>query len=79
MLNKRWQWACRIRHAVEVCKPPEGAVFKRHGAERSGKRFRLKRDQVSVKKLNASESLKTCRKGSDVDKTIGIVALIGGL
>ena len=23
-----------------VCKPPEGAVFKRYGAERSGKRFR---------------------------------------
>ena len=78
MLNKRWQSACRIRHAVEVCKPPEGAVFKRHGAKRSGKRYR-KTVSGSVKKLNASESLKTCRNGSDVDKTIGIVALIGGL
>ena len=37
------------------------------------------RYQVSVKKLNASESLKTCRKGLFVDKTIGIVVLIGGL
>jgi len=39
MLNKRWQSACRIRHAVGVCKPPEGVVYKRHGAERSGKRY----------------------------------------
>jgi hypothetical protein len=37
------------------------------------------RYQVSVKKLNASESLKTCRKGLLVDKTIGIPVLIGGL
>ena len=37
------------------------------------------RYQVSVKKLNAIESLKTCRKGLVVDKTIGIVVLIGGL
>jgi hypothetical protein len=27
--------------AVGVCKPPEGAVFKRHGTERSGKRLCL--------------------------------------
>ena len=78
-MNKRWQSACRIHHAVDVCKPPEGAVFKRYGTERSGKRCRYKRYQVSVKKLNASESLKTCRKGLFVDKTIGIVVLIGGL
>ena len=32
-----------------------------------------------VKKLNASESLKTCRKGLLIDKTIGIPMLIGGL
>ena len=25
-----------------VCKPPEGAVFKRHGAERSGKKVSVK-------------------------------------
>ena len=27
----------RIRCADRVCKPPEGAVIKSHGAERSGK------------------------------------------
>lgn len=37
MLYKRWQQVYRILHAVEVGKPPEGAVFKRYGAERSGK------------------------------------------
>ena len=42
MLNKRWQSACRIHHAVDVCKPPESAVFKKHGAERSGKRHPCK-------------------------------------
>jgi hypothetical protein len=31
----------------------------------------LKRYQVSVKKLNASESLKTCRNGLLADKTTG--------
>ena len=36
MLNKKWQLACRIRYADKVCKPPEGALFKRQGAERSG-------------------------------------------
>jgi hypothetical protein len=37
MLNKRWWQAHRIRFTESVCKPPEGAVFKRYGAERSGK------------------------------------------
>lgn len=30
-------WAHRIRCADRVCKPPEGAVVKSYGAERSGK------------------------------------------
>jgi hypothetical protein len=33
--------------------------------------------EVSVKELNASESLKTCRKGTNVSKTVGISALTG--
>jgi len=37
MLNKRWWQTHRIRCADRVCKPPEGAVVKSHGAERSGK------------------------------------------
>lgn len=37
-------------------------MFKRHGAERSGKRLRFKGGQVSVKKLNESEPLMKCRK-----------------
>jgi hypothetical protein len=52
-------------------------VFKRHGAERSGKRSRLKRDQVHVKKLNANEPLMTCRKRNLVGKTVGFCALTG--
>lgn len=36
MLNKRWWHAHRTGCADIVCKPPGGAVFKRHGAERSG-------------------------------------------
>ena len=67
----------RIRHTVEVRKPPEGAVFKRHGAERSGKRSRLKRDQVSVKKPKANEPLKTCRKDNLVGETAGFDAPAG--
>ena len=77
MLYKRWQTACRIRHAVGVCKPPEGAVFKRHGAERLGKKSRLESDQVSVKKPNANEPLKTCRKDKLVGKTVGFDAQTG--
>jgi hypothetical protein len=34
---------------------------------------------VRVKKLNANEPLKTCRKGPDVDKTVGRVCLTGPL
>jgi len=60
-----------------VCKPPEGAVFKRHGAERSGKRSRLKRDQVRVKKLNANEPLRKCRKEKLVGKTVGFIRQTG--
>jgi hypothetical protein len=52
-------------------------VFKRHGAERSGKRSRLKRNQVRVKKLNANEPLTTCRKDNLVGKTVGFDALTG--
>ncbi len=33
--------------------------------------------QVSVKKLNANEPLKTCRKGKLVGKTVGFIALTG--
>lgn len=32
---------------------------------------------MSVKELNASESLKTCRKGLDVGKTVGLSLLTG--
>jgi hypothetical protein len=69
--------ACRIHCAVRVCKPPGGAVFKRHGVERSGKRSRLKRDQVCVKKLNANEPLMKCRKDKLVGKTVGFDAPTG--
>ena len=31
--------AYHIRRTDGVCKPPKGAVFKRHGAERLGKRY----------------------------------------
>ena len=50
--------AYHIRHTVGVCKPPKGAVFKRHGAERLGKRWRRRRHQVSVKQLNSPQSLR---------------------
>ena len=52
-------------------------VFKRHSAERSGKRSRLERDQVSVKKPNANESLKICRKDNLVGETVGFDAPTG--
>ena len=61
MLYKRWQSACHIRQSVGVCKPPEGALYKRQGAERSGKRY-PKGYQVRLKKLNANEPLMRCRK-----------------
>ena len=57
----------------EVCKPPKGAVFKRYGTERSGKGS--VKDQVSVKKLNASEPLKKCRKRILVVKTVVFIAM----
>lgn len=63
--------ACHIRHAVGVCKPPKGAVFKRHGAERLKKKWRIRCYQVSIKKLNESEPLMLCRKGLFVGKTTG--------
>ena len=37
----------------------------------------VRRYQVSVKKLNASEPLKTCRKRKLVGKTVGFSALTG--
>jgi len=47
--------------SVSVCRrrylKSEGAVFKRYGAERSGKRPLFKRSGVGVKKLNESEPL----------------------
>ena len=33
--------------------------------------------QVSVKKLNANEPLRTCRKGKLVGKTVGFIVLTG--
>jgi hypothetical protein len=71
MLDKRWWKAHRTRCADGVCKPSEGAVFKRYGAERSGKRFRYKRNQVSVKKLNESEP------SGEVSKRLLVVKIIG--
>ena len=59
-----------------MCKPPEGAVFKRCGAERSGKRFRKKRDQVSVRKLNESEPTEDMSKRVLVVKSINHRLLI---
>ena len=44
-------------------------MFKRHGAERSGKRC-LKRHQVRVKKLNESEPFEDMSKGPLVVKSI---------
>ena len=60
----------------EVCKPPEGAVFKRRGAERSGKRSRFKRDQVRVRKLNESEPTEDMSKRLLVVKSIDLRQLI---
>ena len=40
VLGRRWQSACRIHYADNVCKPPKGAMFKRYGTERLGKRCR---------------------------------------
>jgi len=37
----------------------------------------IKNHQVRVKELNASESLKTCRKGLVVSKTVGFSSLTG--
>jgi hypothetical protein len=76
MLNKRWWQAHRIRFTESVCKPPEGAVFKRYGAERSGKRFRFKRNQVRVKKLNESKPTEDMSKRLLVVKSIDILRLI---
>ena len=36
-LDKRWQEVCRIRHAVEVCKPLLDAVAKSYGIKRKRK------------------------------------------
>jgi hypothetical protein len=51
-------------------------MFKRHGAERSGKRSRLKRDQVRVRKLNESEPTEDMSKGLFVVKSINSLQLI---
>jgi len=59
----------------EVCKPPEGAVFKRHGAERSGKKC-LKRHQVRVRKLKESEPTEDMSKRLLVVKSIDFQQLI---
>jgi hypothetical protein len=41
--------AHRIRFTESVCKPPEGAVFKRYGAERSGKILYQKSSLIFLK------------------------------
>lgn len=38
MLYKRWRQVLRYRYADTGSKPPKGAVFKRYGTERLGKR-----------------------------------------
>ena len=65
-----------MRCTDEVCKPPEGAVFKRYGAERSGKKVSLKRDQVRVRKLNESEPTEDMSKRLLVVKSINSLQLI---
>lgn len=67
--------AHRIRFTESVCKPPEGAVFKRYGAERSGKML-CKQYQVSVKKLNESELTDEVSKRLLVVKSIEFQPLI---
>ena len=64
--------AYHIRHTEGVCKPPKGAVSKRHGAERLGKRWRGRRHQVSERKLNGSEPLMTCRKDNSLAKPLDL-------
>ena len=67
--------AYRIHHTDEVCKLPKGAVFKRHGAERLGKRH-LSRYQVSVKELKEIEPLEDVSKRLLIVKSIDLLALI---
>jgi hypothetical protein len=50
---------CRIHCTVGVCKPLLDAVVKSYGIKRKGKVIII--IEVSVKELNASESLLTCR------------------
>jgi hypothetical protein len=76
MLNKRWWQAHRIRFTESVCKPPEGAVFKRYGAERSGKDAVQASSQVSVKKLNESKPTDEVSKRLLVVKSIEVQRLI---
>ena len=68
----------RIRCTVRVCKPLLDAVVKSYGIKRKRKVI-IKIIEVSVKELNASKSLKTCRKGLIVSKTVGFSALTGQL
>ncbi len=42
MLYERWRQILRYRCTVADSKPPKGAVFKRHGTERLGKKGSLK-------------------------------------
>jgi len=50
-------------------------MIKSHGVERSGKRF-LRRDQVSVKKLNESEPTGDMSKRHLVVKSIDLQQLV---
>ena len=62
--------------AVGVCKPPEGAVLKKHGAERSGKRFAIS-GSGACKEVERLNRWFYVSKVILVDKTIGIQWLIG--
>ena len=59
MLNNRWRKNLRNRQAGDDFKPPYGAADKSCGL--SDKEKALKKRQVSTRKANESESLKTRR------------------
>ncbi len=67
--------AYRIGCTDSVCKPPEGAAIKSHGAERSGKRC-PQGHQVSAKKLNESEPIEDMSKQHLVVKSTDFQQLV---
>lgn len=69
--------APRDRLAEAGLKSPSAAMAKSHGREHRRKRSGERPDQMSDKKMNASEPLKTCRKSLRLGQNQRSEALLG--